>query len=56
MKSVTMNMDVYRMRVGFAQRHKCHICLHQVLPSERSGILFLHGRFSVELGWCETVL
>ena len=35
---------------------KCHICLHQVLPSERSAILFLHGRFSVELGWCERLL
>jgi len=47
MKTVTVIF--YRMRVGFAARRKCRICLHQVLPSERSGILFLHGRFTVEL-------
>jgi len=39
-----------RLCVGFAARRKCDICLQQVLPSERSAILFLHGRFSVELG------
>ena len=33
---------LYRMYTGSAHRRQCHICIHQVLPSERSAILFLH--------------
>jgi len=44
------------MHTATAPRCKCRIWLQPVLPSERSELLFLHKRFSVELGWSERVL
>ena len=41
---------LYRMYIRIAERGKCDISVQQVLPSERSELLFLHERFSVELG------